>query len=77
MKTLLWDNPETIRCIAQELHAGKVVLAEGDTVLGLLADVSEKGRAQLDHIKSRSQKPYLILVGDSKKAFNFKKIEKN
>jgi tRNA threonylcarbamoyl adenosine modification protein (Sua5/YciO/YrdC/YwlC family) len=71
MRTLFWSNPETIEYVEKRLHGGGVVLAEGDTVLGLLADVSQKGRAQLDHIKNRSKKPYLILVGDSKKALSF------
>lgn len=68
MRTLLWSNPKTIGYLEKELYSGGVVLAEGDTVLGLLADLSQKGHAQLDHIKNRSKKPYLILVGDRKKA---------
>jgi L-threonylcarbamoyladenylate synthase len=75
MKTLFWDNQETVEYLQRELHAGRVVLAEGDTVLGLLADVSAKGRAQLDDIKNRSQKPYLILVSDLKKALDFIEID--
>jgi tRNA threonylcarbamoyl adenosine modification protein (Sua5/YciO/YrdC/YwlC family) len=75
MKPLFWGNPEAIDYIRKELHEGKVILAEGDTVLGLLADVSAKGRAQLDAIKSRSNKPYLILVGSSQKVFNFIEID--
>jgi tRNA threonylcarbamoyl adenosine modification protein (Sua5/YciO/YrdC/YwlC family) len=74
MKPLFWDNLATIQYVAKVLHEGKVVLAEGDTVLGLLADVSEQGKVQLDHIKSRSQKPYLILIGSPQKAFNFIEI---
>jgi L-threonylcarbamoyladenylate synthase len=68
MRTLSWRNQETIDYLEKELRSGGVVLAEGDTVLGLLADVSEKGSAELDRIKSRSKKPYLVLVGDSTKA---------
>jgi len=75
MRELFWSNPKAIDFLEKELHDGRVVLAEGDTVLGLLADVSEKGVVQLDHIKGRSQKPYLILVGDPKKAFNFIEID--
>ncbi|HLW73096.1 MAG TPA: L-threonylcarbamoyladenylate synthase [Candidatus Babeliales bacterium] len=71
MRTLCWSNAKTVDYVEKELRNGKVVLAEGDTVLGLLADVSEKGHTQLDHIKGRSKKPYLVLVGDSKKALKF------
>lgn len=74
MRTLFWSNSETIEYVEKKVRDGGVVLAEGDTVLGLLADVSQKGRAQLDHIKNRSKKPYLILVGDSKKALSFIEI---
>jgi L-threonylcarbamoyladenylate synthase len=74
MKPLFWDNLATMQYVAKVLQEGNVVLAEGDTVLGLLADVSEQGRTQLDHIKSRSQKPYLILIGSPQKAFNFIEI---
>ena len=76
MRTLSWGKRDTIDYVEKELHEGKVILAEGDTVLGLLADVSEKGVAQLNHIKSRSHKPYLILVENSKKVFDFIEIDK-
>jgi L-threonylcarbamoyladenylate synthase len=70
MKRLFWNNPATIDYVEKELRAGRVILAEGDTVFGLLADVSENGYAQLDSIKNRSKKPYLLLVSDKQKAFN-------
>jgi L-threonylcarbamoyladenylate synthase len=75
MRTLFWNNPETIEYVGKKLHGGGVVLAEGDTVLGLLADVSQKGRAQLDHIKNRSKKPYLILIGSPQKVFDFIEVD--
>jgi L-threonylcarbamoyladenylate synthase len=71
MRTLLWGNQETIDLLENELRHGNVVLGDGDTVLGLLADLSEQGLAQLDHIKNRSKKPYLVLVHDYKKALKF------
>lgn len=71
MRTLLWGNHATIDLLKNELRQGRVVLGDGDTVLGLLADVSEEGVAQLNHIKSRSKKPYLVLVHDYKKALKF------
>ncbi|HSC24739.1 MAG TPA: L-threonylcarbamoyladenylate synthase [Candidatus Babeliales bacterium] len=74
MRKLLWSSPKTIDKLDKTLRNGSVILAEGDTVFGLLADVSEKGHARLDYIKNRSNKPYLILVHDIKKALNF--IEK-
>jgi L-threonylcarbamoyladenylate synthase len=74
MKPLFWGNRETIIQIADLLKSGKVVLAAGDTVLGLLADISQNGFAQLDAIKKRSNQPYLLLVENKQKALNL--IEK-
>jgi len=70
MKPLLWGNPETIIQVADMLQKGKVVLAAGDTVFGLLADISQEGYAQLDAIKNRSKQPYLLLVENKEKALN-------
>jgi tRNA threonylcarbamoyl adenosine modification protein (Sua5/YciO/YrdC/YwlC family) len=75
MKPLFWDDLQAIKKVENDLREGNVVLAAGDTVFGLLADISEKGYAQLDHIKNRSKKPYLLLVGNKEKAFNL--IEKD
>lgn len=70
MKPLLWGDSETLKAVEKELRDGGVVLAAGDTVFGLLADVSERGYVQLDSIKNRSKKPYLLLVADHKKALD-------
>ncbi len=70
MKLLFWSNPETIIQVTDMLKNGEVVLAAGDTVFGLLVDVSQRGYAQLDIIKNRSNKPYLSLVENKKKALN-------
>ena len=75
MKPLFWDDLQAIKKVEKELQEGKVVLAAGDTVFGLLADISPKGYAQLDLIKNRSKKPYLLLVSDKEKALAL--IEKN
>lgn len=75
MGPLFWNNSTTIKELKNLLDQNKVVLAEGDTVLGLLADISEKGYAELDRIKKRSQKPYLLLVKNKERALNF--IEKD
>lgn len=75
MKPLLWGNSETIIQVADVLKKGKVVLAAGDTVFGLLADVSKEGYAQLDTIKKRSKQPYLLLVENKEKALNL--VEKD
>lgn len=75
MRTLFWGKQETIDVLTKELRQGGVVLGEGDTVLGLLADLSEQGVMGLDHIKGRSKKPYLVLVHDYQKALNLIQID--
>lgn len=71
MTPLFWNNNNTIDYIENVLRDGGVILAEGDTVLGLLADISAKGRVSLDMIKSREKKPYLVLAENKEKALNF------
>lgn len=75
MRPLFWENKGTVNVVENELKRGAVVLADGDTVLGLLADISSEGYAQLNAIKNRSEKPYLILVSDKQKALSM--IEKD
>ena len=75
MRTLLWSGQDTIDLLKKELRKGEVVLAQGDTVLGLLADISPHGVARLDYIKKRTKKPYLVLVGNRKKVVNLIKYD--
>ncbi|MGZ6254916.1 MAG: L-threonylcarbamoyladenylate synthase [Candidatus Chromulinivorax sp.] len=48
-----------------------VVLAPSDTVLGLFAQLSEEAKSNLDNIKIRNQKPYIVLVNNKEKIFDF------
>jgi L-threonylcarbamoyladenylate synthase len=75
MRALFWDDLQTVNLVEKELKNGGVVLAAGDTVLGLLADLSQEGYAQLDSLKNRSKKPYLILVADKQKALDLIEID--
>jgi L-threonylcarbamoyladenylate synthase len=74
MKPLLWDDPGVAERIEKILSQGEVVLASGDTVLGLLADISVESFDRLNTIKSRSEKPYLLLVSHAEKALEFIEI---
>ncbi len=71
MAPLSWNNKTTVEFVENALRDGGVILAEGDTVFGLLAALSAQGHAQLDRIKNREKKPYLILVENKEKALNF------
>lgn len=75
MQELFWQDESTVEYLKKIIKNGDVVLAEGDTVLGLLADISEKGYMELDRIKKRSSKPYLLLVANREKALDL--IEKS
>jgi tRNA threonylcarbamoyl adenosine modification protein (Sua5/YciO/YrdC/YwlC family) len=66
MRHLCWGESEAVQVIKDLLSAGEVVLGDSDTVLGLLADTSIEGKASLDRIKKRVEKPYLVLVKNAK-----------
>lgn len=70
-KIIYWDDPQTIPTIMHELSLNRVVAASSDTVMGLLAPLTQQGFNALNEIKGRTNKPYLILVHDSLKSFLF------
>ena len=73
-KFLRWDNPGHVERIAQILQKGGAVLGSSDTVLGLLAEVSLKGVELLNNIKERSDKPYIVLIGEKGRIFDFTEL---
>lgn len=58
-----WQDEGIESYVVEKLTNGKVVLGTSDTVLGLLAEATERGRFALDNIKQRMDKPYIILIG--------------
>lgn len=58
-----WDEPNFRNVFINCIKEGKVALADSDTVLGLFAAVTDEGVQALDAIKTRRDKPYLILIG--------------
>ena len=68
IKWLYWDDLGAIDRIEQALRAGKAVLGSSDTVFGLLAMPCQSGLRELDQIKQRADKPYLVLIGQKDKA---------
>jgi L-threonylcarbamoyladenylate synthase len=62
-KIYQWNQCGSYQIAQKILMQGQVVLADSDTVLGLLARCTAEGYALLDRIKNRSDKPYIILVG--------------
>lgn len=70
-KSLTWQQQGAVNRVSHALERGQIVLGSTDTVLGLLVSACPSGREQLDHIKGRSDKPYLILVGSLHMARKF------
>ena len=73
MDKLFWEEIHSIDRIGRALRENTVVVGTSDTVLGLLALLSRQGFDALNSIKSRTGRPYLILIGDKKKAAYFAK----
>lgn len=61
-KIHFWSQPDTIVHAVKLLQHERVILSSTDTVVGLLAPLTERGRALLDEVKARQGKPYLILT---------------
>jgi L-threonylcarbamoyladenylate synthase len=70
-KTAYWDNPEDCQRAQEIVSNGKVLLGDSDTVAGLYAALSAEGCEQLNRIKSRHDKPYLIMIGDPQNVENY------
>ncbi len=63
IKKLFWGSPEAEQALNNAFKQGLAVLAESDTVWGLLAPATKSGAQELDRLKKRRDKPYLVLMG--------------
>jgi len=59
-----WNNSDDVSYIAVMLRRSKIILGASDTILGLLAPLSREGFNILNKIKGRSDKPYIVLIGN-------------
>jgi len=57
-----WKKHGEYREIIDILKHDGVLLAASDTVLGLFAQLTEKGKQKLDIIKVRNAKPYIVMI---------------
>lgn len=71
MRKLYWCDERSRVLIVQKLQSENVVLGSSDTVLGLLAPLTEHGFSLLNEIKVRKEKPYIILIESALKASYF------
>lgn len=65
---LYWQDLNSIDLICKALANGKVVAGTSDTVLGLLVAATPEGADQLNAIKGRQNKPYILLLDSLEQA---------
>jgi L-threonylcarbamoyladenylate synthase len=63
MTILSWKFHKIDYLLSKKMGQERAILCSTDTVLGLIAPVSQKGKEILDTIKKRDLKPYLIIIG--------------
>ena len=64
---LYWDNEKTVSSLVSVLKKNEVILASGDTVLGLWGQATEVVFDKLNDIKHRKDRPYLLVIGSKEK----------
>ena len=64
-----WRDIQGFSRVKNALSASGVVLGTTDTVVGLLALANQKGLNQLNDLKGRTDKPYLVLVGSLEQVY--------
>ncbi len=70
-KYISWASSVDRASLSRSLGAGSISIGSSDTVIGFLAPLTLEGYKNLDAIKKRADKPYLILIGDQSKLSSF------
>lgn len=70
-KKIYWQDKTSIDKIVKKLKEGAVVAGTSDTIIGLIAPFTKKGFETLNKLKGRSDKPYLVVVGNQGQADQF------
>ncbi|MBP7854662.1 Sua5/YciO/YrdC/YwlC family protein, partial [Candidatus Babeliales bacterium] len=68
---IFWNDPSTVQTLRSALKQDRVILASGDTVLGLWGNVTLQAFNQLNAIKQRNDKPYLVTIDSVEKLSKF------
>ncbi|HTM06590.1 MAG TPA: L-threonylcarbamoyladenylate synthase [Patescibacteria group bacterium] len=63
MDNLSWKSHKIDHLLYQRMGHEKAFLCSTDTVLGLIAPVTQEGKDALDTIKKRRDRPYLVIIG--------------
>jgi tRNA threonylcarbamoyl adenosine modification protein (Sua5/YciO/YrdC/YwlC family) len=67
-KIATWQDQNISEQLLAILRKDGIIASSTDTILGLLAPLTQGGWQQLNEIKHREQKPYIILISDREKA---------
>jgi tRNA A37 threonylcarbamoyladenosine synthetase subunit TsaC/SUA5/YrdC len=71
MINLSWQNSKNRQDFVKILQSEGIIAGSTDTVLGLFAPLTSNGYTQLNEIKQRNYKPYLVMVANFDKALSF------
>lgn len=68
---IYWEDELTIQRMQEALIKDEIVLASGDTVLGLWGNITLQSFQRLNHIKLRHDRPYLITIASADRLSKF------
>lgn len=68
---IYWNDVDTIQKLKETLNRGEIVLASGDTVLGLWGNVTQESFEKMNQIKQRNDQPYLITIASADRLEKF------
>jgi len=60
---IYWNDKNTVDTLKNVLDQDQIILASGDTVLGLWGNITQSAFVSLNTIKQRQKKPYLLVIG--------------
>jgi L-threonylcarbamoyladenylate synthase len=63
---MYWNDADSIQKLKKILDSDEIVLASGDTVLGLWGNITELALQKMNQIKQRFDQPYLITIASAK-----------
>jgi len=66
-----WQDKTIVNEIVTNLKKERIVAGSSDTIVGLIAPLTQNGFNALNRLKGRSDKPYLLLVADTEQANQF------
>ncbi|OGB86116.1 hypothetical protein A3J41_02985 [candidate division TM6 bacterium RIFCSPHIGHO2_12_FULL_38_8] len=68
---IYWNDADTVEKLKEIISRDDIILASGDTVLGLWGNLTKSALEKMNQIKQRSDQPYLITMASAKKLPNF------